>query len=64
MGTSDGFVFYHKLEEPTVRLPVLSIPGLSVKTIATVFVGKDEKQGMINERTVYASGVFSPSVNE
>lgn len=64
LGTSDGFVFYYKLEEPTLRLPILSIPGLSVKTIASVFVGKDEKQGIINERTVYASGTFSPSVSE
>ena len=64
LGTSDGFVFYHKLEEPTIRLPVLSVPGLSVKTIATVFIGKDEKLGMINERTIYASGTFSPSVSE
>ena len=43
---------------------MLSVPGLSVKTIATVFIGKDEKLGMINERTIYASGTFSPSVNE
>ena len=64
LGTSDGFVLYYKLEDPTVRLPVLSVPGLSVKTISSVFVGKDEKQGLINERTIYASGNFSPSVND
>ena len=62
LGTSDGFVFFYKLEDPSVRLQVLSVPGLSIKTIASIFVGKDEKQGLINERTVYASGIFSPSV--
>lgn len=41
LGTSDGFVYYYKLEDPTVRLPVLSVPGLSVKTIASIFVAKD-----------------------
>ena len=62
LGTSDGFVFFYKLEDPSVRMQVLSIPGLSIKTIACIFVGKDEKQGLINERTVYASGIFAPSV--
>ena len=43
-------------------MQILSVPGLSIKTIASIFVGKDEKQGLINERTVYASGIFAPSV--
>ena len=64
LGTSDGFVFFYKLEDPSVRLQVLAIPGLSIKTIASIFVGKDEKQGVINERTIYASGIFSSAVSE
>jgi hypothetical protein len=62
LGTSEGIVYYYKLDDPSVRLTILSIPGLSVKTIAAVFLAKDEKQGVINERTVYIGGVFSGTV--
>ena len=27
-------------------------------------MGKDEKQGLINERTVYASGIFGQSITD
>lgn len=64
LGTSDGFVYYNKIEDQSVRLTVLSVPGLSIKTITSIFVGKDEKQGLINERTVYASGTFSSNVDD
>ena len=64
LGTSDGFVYYNKIEDQSVRLTILSVPGLSIKTIASIFVGKDEKQGLINERTVYASGNFSNNVDD
>lgn len=37
---------------------------MSIKTITSIFVGKDEKQGLINERTVYASGTFSANVDD
>jgi len=37
---------------------------LSIKTITSIFVGKDEKKGLINERTVYASGTFSANVDD
>ena len=48
LGTSDGFVYYNKIEDASLKLVVLSVPGLSIKTIASIFVGKDEKQGVIN----------------
>lgn len=48
LGTSDGYVYFYKLEDPTVKLQILSMPGLSVKTIASNFIGKDEKLGLIN----------------
>ena len=63
LGTSDGFVFFYKLEDPSVREQVLTIPGFSVKTIACLFVGKDEKLGTINERTIYVGGTFGNSVS-
>ena len=63
LGTSDGYVYFYKLEDPSVKLQILSVSGLSVKSIASVFVGKDEKQGLINERTVYAGGSFNSSVS-
>jgi hypothetical protein len=62
LGTSDGFVFYYKLEDPSVRLQVLAAPGFSVKSLACLFTSKDEKLGNINERTVYVGGTFSSSV--
>lgn len=58
LGTSDGTVLYNKLEDPTVRLTVLSVPGFSVRSIFSVFSSKDEKQGTVNERVVYAAGTF------
>ena len=39
------------------------MPGFSVKTIACLFVGKDEKLGTINERTIYVGGTFGNSVS-
>lgn len=48
LGTSDGSVLYNKLEDPTVRLTVLTVPGLSVRSIYTIFNSKDEKQGTVN----------------
>jgi hypothetical protein len=63
LGTSDGFVFFYKLEDPSVREQVLTVPGFSVKSIACLFVGKDEKLGTINERTVYIGGTFGNSVS-
>lgn len=48
LGTSDGFVFYYKLEDPSVRLQVLASPGFSVRSLACLFTGKDEKLGTIN----------------
>ena len=41
---------------------MLSSPGFTVKTLACLFVGKDEKLGTINERTVYIGGTFNASV--
>lgn len=41
LGTYDGFVYYYKLEDPSVKLQVLAAPGLNIKTIASVFIGKD-----------------------
>ena len=46
-----------------MREQVLTIPGFSVKTIACLFVGKDEKLGTINERTIYVGGNFGTSVS-
>lgn len=63
LGTSDGFVFYYKLEDPSVRLQVLASPGFSVKSLACLFTAKDEKLGTINERTVYVGGAFNNSVS-
>jgi hypothetical protein len=48
LGTSDGFVYYYKLEDPSVKLQILAAPGFGIKTIASNFVGKDEKLGLIN----------------
>jgi hypothetical protein len=62
LGTSDGFVFYYKLEDPSVRLQVIAAPGFSVRTLASLFVFKDEKLGNINERTVYIGGSFGSTV--
>jgi hypothetical protein len=62
LGTSDGFVFYYKLEDPSVRLQALAAPGFSVRSLACLFTAKDEKLGTINERTVYIGGTFSNSV--
>ena len=64
LGTSDGFVFYYKLEDPSCRMQVLASPGFSVKSIATTFVAKDDKQGLINERTIYIGGTFSSTISE
>ena len=63
LGTSDGFVFFYKLEDPSVREQVLTAPGFSVKTLACLFTAKDEKLGTINERVVYIGGTFSSSVS-
>ena len=41
LGTSDGYVYFYKLEDPSIKLQILAVPGLSVKTIASTFVGKD-----------------------
>lgn len=41
LGTSDGAVYYNKLEDPSVRLQILSVPGFSVKSIISLFVNKD-----------------------
>lgn len=48
LGTSDGFVFYYKLDDPAFRMQVLSVPAFSVRTLCTLFVAKDEKLGTIN----------------
>lgn len=62
VGTLEGFVFYYKLEDPTVRLQVFSFAGFSVRTLACLFTGKDEKLGTINERTVYIGGSYHNSI--
>lgn len=36
---------------------------MNIKSIASVFVGKDEKLGLINERTVYVGGSFNASTS-
>jgi hypothetical protein len=41
LGTYDGFVYYYKLEDSSVKLQVLAAPGLNIKSIASIFVGKD-----------------------
>jgi len=43
-------------------LQVLASPGFSVKSLACLFIGKDEKLGQINERTVYIGGIFNASI--
>ena len=63
LGTSDGFVFYYKLEDPSVRLQVLAVPGFSIRTLTCSFTSKDEKLGVINERVVYIGGSFGTNVS-
>jgi hypothetical protein len=41
---------------------VLASPGFSVRSLACLFTGKDEKLGTINERTVYIGGNFNSSI--
>ncbi len=64
LGTSDGFVFYYKLQDPSVRLQVLATPGFCVRSLACIFNAKDQKLGVINERAVYIGGNFNSSVTE
>lgn len=62
LGTSDGSVYYNKLEDSTVRLHILSVPGFTVTALYSLFYSKDEKQTILNERVVYVGGVFNTAV--
>jgi hypothetical protein len=47
LGTSDGFVYYNKIEDQSVRLNyIYQSRDYQSKSIASIFVGKDEKQGI------------------